>query len=170
MKFSMPGPSLVPGANSEFHLVDERIVGRKPVSLSFAEAASLPLTTITAWEAFFDRLGIDPGGAQTGRSLLIIGGAGGVGSTAIQLGKLAGLIVIATASRSPTRDWVLELGADYVVDHRQPLPEQLSAFDHTEVDYIANFNNTDAYWAIMSEVIRPKAKSSQSSRTKSHSI
>jgi NADPH:quinone reductase len=79
-----------PGANSEFHLVDERIVGHKPVSLSFAEAASLPLTTITAWEAFFDRLGIDPGGAQTGRSLLIIGGAGGVGSTAIQLAKLAG--------------------------------------------------------------------------------
>ena len=89
---------------------------------------------------------------------MIIGGAGGVGSTAIQLGKLAGLIVIATASRSPTRDWVLELGADYVVDHRQPLPEQLSAFDHTEVDYIANFNNTDAYWAIMSEVIRPEGK------------
>ena len=147
-----------PGANSEFHLVDERIVGHKPVSLSFAEAASLPLTTITAWEAFFDRLGIDPGGAQTGRSLLIIGGAGGVGSTAIQLGKLAGLIVIATASRSPTRDWVLQLGADYVVDHRQPLPEQLSALGHTEVDYIANFNNTDAYWAIMSEVIRPEGK------------
>jgi NADPH2:quinone reductase len=72
MKFSMPGPSLVPGANSEFHLVDERIVGRKPVSLSFAEAASLPLTTITGWEALFDRLGIDPGGAQTGRSLLAV--------------------------------------------------------------------------------------------------
>ena len=100
------------GSNSEFQLVDERIVGKKPTSLSFAEAAALPLTSITAWEALFDRLGISSQGNDAGKSILIIGGAGGVGSIAIQLAsKVAKLNVIATASRDESRDWCLKLGA-----------------------------------------------------------
>ena len=147
-----------PGSNAEFQLVDERIVGRKPRTLSFAEAAALPLTTVTAWEALFERLNIDAPENNKGRSLLIIGGAGGVGSIAIQLAKLAGLVVITTASRPQTREWVIGLGADHVLDHHQPLPEQLAASGYKEVDFIANFNNTDAYWKVMSEVIRPEGK------------
>ena len=143
------------GCNSELQLVDERITGRKPASLDFAEAAALPLTTITAWEALFEHLGIDRAGGHAGKSLLIIGGAGGVGSIAIQLAKWAGLTVIATASRPETREWCVGLGADFVIDHRQPLPEQLNAAGFPEVDFIANFNNTDAYWQVMAEVIRP---------------
>lgn len=146
-----------PGSNSEFQLVDARIVGLKPTALSFAEAAAMPLTTITAWEALFDRLGVDRHSkAHRDRSLLIIGGAGGVGSIAIQLAKLADLTVIATASRAETSQWVRNLGADHVVDHRQPLPAQLAALGYSQVDYIANFSNTDEYWEVMAEVIRPQ--------------
>jgi zinc-binding alcohol dehydrogenase family protein len=145
-----------PGTNSQYHLVDERIVGRKPGKLSFAEAAALPLTTITAWESLFDRLGVDRSAGNEGRSLLILGGAGGVGSMAIQLAKRAGLVVIATASRAESQDWVKGLGADHVVNHRQPLPEQMTAIGHKEVNYIANFSNTDAYWAVMAELIKPQ--------------
>jgi zinc-binding alcohol dehydrogenase family protein len=144
------------GSNAEFQLVDERIVGRKPKTLSFAEAAALPLTTITAWEALFERLDIDRAGKNRGKSILIIGGAGGVGSIAIQLAKLTGLTVIATASRPETVKWVLDLGADHAVDHRQPLPGQLAAIGHKEVNFIANFANTDSYWAPMAEMIRPE--------------
>jgi zinc-binding alcohol dehydrogenase family protein len=147
-----------PGSNSEFQLVDERIVGRKPSTLSFAEAAALPLTAITAWEGLFERMNIDRQGANEGQSLLIIGGAGGVGSIAIQLAKLAGLDVIATASRPETREWVMNLGADHVLDHRQPLAAQLVTVGHKEVDFIANFSNTDTYWTVMAEVIRPQGK------------
>lgn len=147
-----------PGSNSEFQLVDERIVGRKPRTLSFAEAAALPLTAITAWEGLFERMNIDRQGANEGQSLLIIGGAGGVGSIAIQLAKLAGLDVIATASRPETRRWVLDLGADHVLDHRQPLRSQLAVVGHDEVDFIANFSNTDTYWTVMAEIIRPQGK------------
>ena len=145
-----------PGSNAQFQLVDERITGRKPASLSFAEAAAFPLTTITAWESLFTRLGIDRAGAQRGKSLLIIGGAGGVGSIAIQLAKLAGLVVITTASRAQSRQWVLDLGADHVLDHREPLPPQLAAHGFKAVDFIANYNNTDTYWDVMAEVIRPQ--------------
>lgn len=147
-----------PGANSEFHCVDERIVGNKPANLTFAEAAALPLTAITAWEALFDRLGIDDSGAFRGRSILIIGGAGGVGSIGIQLAKLVGLTVVATASRAETRAWCTTMGADHVVDHTRPLPAQLAGLGITEVDYIANFANTDAYWAAMAELIRPQGR------------
>ena len=147
-----------PGSNAEFQLVDERIVGHKPRTLSFAEAAALPLTAITAWEALFERMNIDLRGANRDQSLLIIGGAGGVGSIAIQLAKLAGLVVITTASRPETRQWVTGLGADHVFDHRKPLAEQLAALGRQKVDFIANFNNTDAYWAVMAEAIRPQGK------------
>jgi zinc-binding alcohol dehydrogenase family protein len=152
------GDIMRPGCNAEFQLVDERIVARKPRTLSFAEAAALPLTTITAWESFFDRLGIDRHGANGGQSILMIGGAGGMGSIGIQLAKLAGLTVIATASRPETRQWVVGMGADHVVDHRQPLPAQLAALGFREVDFIANFSHTDAYWQAMAEMIRPQGK------------
>jgi NADPH:quinone reductase len=142
-----------PGANSELHLVDERIVGRKPKRLDFAQAAAIPLTAITAWEAFFDRMKIDRGGKDSGKTLLIISGAGGVGSIGIQLAKLAGLQVIATASRPESIAWVKELGADKVIDHRQALPPQIGK----QVEYIANFSaDLDAYWDAMAEMIAPQ--------------
>jgi NADPH2:quinone reductase len=143
------------GCDSEYHLVDERIVGRKPKSLDFAEAAAIPLTAITAWECYFDRMKIDPGGKQRGATLLVIGGAGGVGSIGIQLAKLAGLTVIATASRPESIAWVKSLGADNVVNHRQPLEPQIEALGLKYVDYIATFNDLDAHWPAMAELIAP---------------
>ncbi|EYF08918.1 zinc-binding alcohol dehydrogenase family protein [Chondromyces apiculatus] len=147
-----------PGCNSELHLIDERIVGKKPRSLGWAEAAAFPLTTLTAWECFHDRLGIDPAGAHAGRSLLIIGGGGGVGSIGIQIAKLWGLQVIATASRPESQAWCRELGADHVIDHRKPLTEELSALGIKTVDYIANFVDTAAYWDTMADLIRPQGR------------
>ncbi|MEM8736580.1 MAG: zinc-binding alcohol dehydrogenase family protein, partial [Planctomycetota bacterium] len=144
------------GTNSEYHLVDERIVGRKPKTLSFAEAAALPLTSITAYEAFFDRLGIDIDGVNSSRSLLIIGGAGGVGSIGIQLAKIAGLNVIATASRPSSIEWVKELGADHVINHREPLRPQIEALGLKFVDYIALFNDTDGHWNASTDLILPQ--------------
>ncbi len=144
-----------PGTNQQFHLVDERIVGRKPASLSHAEAAAMPLTAITAWEAFFDRLGIAPDGGSAGQSVLIIGGAGGVGSVAIQLAKWAGLDVIATASRPETIDWVRGLGADHVANHREDLVEQVRAQGFRHVDHIAIFNDM-RHWNAAVELIRPQ--------------
>ncbi|MBC2857953.1 zinc-binding alcohol dehydrogenase family protein [Stappia sp. 28M-7] len=144
-----------PGTNQEFHLVDERIVGRKPSSLSFAEAAALPLTTITAYESLFHRLRIDRDGADAGRSILIIGGAGGVGSIGIQLAKRAGLTVIATASRPETIAWVRELGADHVVSHREPLAPQVRALGIEHVDHVAIFNDM-RHWLDAVELIRPQ--------------
>lgn len=143
------------GSNAEFQLVDERIVGFKPKSLSFAEAAALPLTTITAYEAFFDRLGIDRDGADAGQSVLIIGAGGGVGSIAIQLAKAAGLVVIATASRPETESWVRELGADHVVNHRQPMVEQVRTLGFDHVDHVAIFNDM-RHWETAVELIRPQ--------------
>jgi len=136
------------GCNSEFHLVDERIVGRKPKKLDFAQAAAIPLTAITAWESYFDRMKV-----QKGRSILIIGGAGGVGSIGIQIAKLAGLHVTATASRPETVGWCKELGADEVVNHRENLVAQIKK----PVDYIANFSgDLDSYWPAMAELVAPQ--------------
>ena len=143
------------GSNAEFQLVDERIVGLMPRSLGFAEAAALPLTTITAYEAFFDRLGIDRDGADTGQSVFIIGAGGRVGSIAIQLAKAAGLAVIATASRPETESWVKEIGADHVVNHRQPMVEQVRALGFHHVDHIAIFNDM-RHWDASVELIRPQ--------------
>ena len=144
-----------PGSNAEFQLVDERIVGRKPTSLSFSEAAALPLTTITAYESLFHRLGIDPAGGDAGQSLLIIGAAGGVGSIGIQLAKRAGLTVIATASREETRQWVRELGADHVIDHTGAIVAELEGLGITEVDHIAIFNDM-RHWETAVALIRPQ--------------
>jgi zinc-binding alcohol dehydrogenase family protein len=143
------------GSNAEFQLVDERIVGRKPKTLSFAEAAALPLTAITAYESFFDRLKLDRDGGNKGDMLLIIGGAGGVGSIGIQLAKAAGLTVIATASRPETIAWVKELGADHVISHREDMVEQVRALGLQYVDHIAIFNDM-SHWNACVELIRPQ--------------
>jgi NADPH2:quinone reductase len=132
-----------PGSNQALHLVDERIVGRKPTSLSFAEA-------------LFDRLRFDVEGGTAGRTILIVGGAGGVGSIAIQLGKLARLRVVATASREESRDWVRALGADAVVDHSGDLRRQLDEVGVGEVDAVALFNDTDGHWAALPNLVRPQ--------------
>lgn len=148
-----------PGSNAEFHLVDERIVGRKPASLSAPQAAALPLTSITAWELLFDRLGVARGTTGAGGSLLIIGGAGGVGSILIQLARrLTGLTVVATASRAETRDWCLELGAHHVVDHAAPLPEALRGLGLPQVTYVASLTNTSDHLAAITEVVAPQGK------------
>ncbi|CAA9410330.1 MAG: Bifunctional protein: zinc-containing alcohol dehydrogenase; quinone oxidoreductase (NADPH:quinone reductase); Similar to arginate lyase [uncultured Rubrobacteraceae bacterium] len=147
-----------PGSNSEYHLVDERIVGKKPRTLGFGEAAALPLTGITAWEALFERLGVGRDGSDGGRTVLVIGGAGGVGSVAIQLAKTAGLTVVATASREESASWCRGLGADHIVDHREPLPGQLEALGFEGVDYILCCNSMDKHWEDMAEAIRPQGK------------
>ncbi|WP_422038112.1 zinc-binding alcohol dehydrogenase family protein [Roseibium sp.] len=143
------------GSNSEYQLIDERIVGAKPKTLGFAEAAALPLTTLTAYESFFDRLGIDRDGGNSGESLLIIGAGGGVGSIGIQLAKAAGLKIIATASRPETSAWVTELGADHVVNHRQDMVAQVRALGFETVDHIAIFNDM-RHWETAVELIRPQ--------------
>lgn len=145
-----------PGTNAQFHLVDERIVGRKPASLDFAQAAALPLTAITAWELLFDRMRYAIDGGGDGKSLLVIGGAGGVGSIAIQLAKLAGFTVIATASRADTADWCRALGADHVVNHRDTLAPQLKALGFDSIDAALNLADTDRYWTELGELLAPQ--------------
>ncbi len=143
------------GSNAEYQLVDERIFGRKPASLSHAAAAALPLTTITTYEAFFDRLGIDRDGGDKGDTILIIGAGGGVGSIGIQLAKHAGLTVFATASRPETTAWVKELGADYVINHHGDMVAEVRALGVKHVDHIAIFNDM-RHWASAVELIRPQ--------------
>jgi len=146
------GSVIRPGANSELHLVDERIVGRKPASLGFAEAAALPLTTLTAWELMFERMGISRTGIHAGRSVLILGGAGGVGSIAIQLArKLGRLKVAATASRPESVAWCKSLGADEVIDHTRPI-------EGVEFDYVLCLNSSDLYWNSFPKIIKPQGK------------
>ena len=145
------------GANSEFHLIDERIVGAKPKSLDFTCAAALPLTTITAWEALFDRLRVSAEGKDAGKSVLIIGGAGGVGSIGIQLAKrVAKLQVIATASRPESAKWAEDLGADHIVDHFGDIPKQMKDIGFPQVDYVLIFNDTDKHFPAAAEVIKPQ--------------
>lgn len=147
-----------PGTNAEYQLVDERIVAKRPATLDVVKSAALPLTALTAWESLFDRLGIDFENANgnAGKSLLIIGGAGGVGSMAIQLAKLAGLMVIATASRSESSEWCRKLGADHIINHHGDMPEQVRELGFETVDYIANFNEVDKVWEAMGEMIAPQ--------------
>lgn len=149
-----------PGCNAEYQLVDERIAGHTPPSLNFPQAAALPLTAVTAWESLFDRLCIVPDPEHNrGKSILIIGAAGGVGSIAIQLAKtIAGLTVVATASRPESAAWVTELGADHVINHHKPLMEQLSAASLSQVDYIFCCSHTDDYFMGMVEAIKPQGK------------
>lgn len=147
-----------PGTNAEFHLVDERIVGRKPASLSFAEAAALPLTAITAWEALFDRLDVRrpvPGAD----AILIIGGAGGVGSIATQLARqLTGLTVIATASRPETRAWSQALGAHHVIDHSKPLAAEMEALGIGAPGFVFSTTGTGQHLAEVAKLIAPQGR------------
>jgi NADPH2:quinone reductase len=146
-----------PGSNSSLQLVDERIVGNMPKTLSFEEAAALPLTSITAWEALFDRLRIPKN--KSGKSILVLGGAGGVGSIAIQLAnKVAGLKVIATASRPETQKWCLDLGAHHVINHHDKIPKQLKDIGFDTVDYALIFNDTDKNYPSAAEAISPQGK------------
>ncbi|MGR9427449.1 zinc-binding alcohol dehydrogenase family protein [Rhizobium leguminosarum] len=148
-----------PGSNAEFHLVDERIVGTKPKSLDFAAAAALPLTSITAYEALFDRLKVQDAVSGAGRSILIIGGAGGVGSIAIQIARaLTDLTVIATASRPETQDWVKELGAHHVVDHSKPIAPQVAALGIGAPGFIFSTTNTDSHIGDIVEAIAPQGR------------
>ncbi|MDF3195111.1 zinc-binding alcohol dehydrogenase family protein [Pseudomonas sp. 1928-m] len=147
------------GANSELHVVDERIVGRMPAKLPFAEAAALPLTAITAWELLFERLQITQGNADQGQSLLIVGAAGGVGSVLVQLARqLTGLTVIATASRPETQAWVRQLGAHHVIDHRQPLSEELKRIGIDQVTHVASLTQTDQHFAQLVEALAPQGR------------
>ncbi|WP_428029491.1 zinc-binding alcohol dehydrogenase family protein [Ancylobacter sp.] len=147
-----------PGTNAELHLVDERIVGHKPASLSFAEAAALPLTSLTAWEGLFDRLQVPMSGGE-GSSVLIIGAAGGVGSLAVQFARqLTRLTVIGTASRAESRAWVETLGAHAVIDHSRPLSAELDSAGLGLVDYTYTLTNTDTHWAEIVKGAKPQGR------------
>ena len=144
-----------PGTNAAFHVVDERIAGRKPSSLGFAEAAGMPLTSITAWEILFDSFGLKES-EGAGEALLVVGGAGGVGSILIQLAKkLTNLNVIATASRPDTRAWVEKMGADYIINHRNPLDEEMKALGISP-RYVASLTHTDKHFEAISTLIKPR--------------
>lgn len=148
-----------PGGNAELHLVDERIVGKRPQSLDFAKSAALPLTAITAWELLFDRLGIAEGQADPGQSLLVVGAAGGVGSILVQLARrLTGLTVIGTASRPETQAWVRELGAHHVIDHSQPLAAELKRIGLDSVTHVASLTQTDQHLEQLVEALAPQGK------------
>jgi len=148
-----------PGTNAEFHLVDERIVGRKPASLGHAAAAAVPLTAITAWETLFDRLDVRRPVPGAPRSILIIGGAGGVGSIAIQLARqLTDLTVIATASRPETQAWARDLGAHHVIDHRKKPSEEIAALGLGAPGYVFSTTNTGDHFAEIAALIAPQGR------------
>ena len=148
-----------PGANAELHAVDARIAARAPATLSDAQAAALPLTSITAYELLFDRLRVARGAASQGQTLLVMGGAGGVGSVLIQFARqLTGLRVVATASRPETRQWCQDLGAHDVIDHRQPLAPQLAALGLPQIDMVASLTHTADYFAQYVECLKPQGQ------------
>ena len=151
------GSLVRPGSNSEYQLVDERIVGLMPTSLSFAEAAALPLTSLTAWELLFDRLEVQR--AAQGATLLVIGASGGVGSILVQLARqLTSLTIIATASRPESTAWLQSIGAHHVINHHQDMQAQLKALGITEASYVISLNKTDEHFAQIVEVIQPQGK------------
>ncbi|MFK2899876.1 zinc-binding alcohol dehydrogenase family protein [Dyella jejuensis] len=144
------------GSNAQFQAVDARLVAQRPRRLDAAGAAALPLTAITAWELLFERMPYKPEAGGDGKSLLVIGGAGGVGSMAIQLARRAGFTVIATASRPETQAWCRAMGAQHVIDHRQPLTGQLQAAGFAHVDAAINLADTSHYWDELGEVLVPQ--------------
>ena len=146
-----------PGTNSQFHLVDERIAGRKPKTLSFAEAAAVPLTAITAWEILFDRMKVPRDGRKSTGTLLIVNGAGGVGSMLIQLAsRLTGLTVIATASRPESAEWVRKLGALHVADHGKPIDQAIREIGFEGVDYMAVITSTPGSAPALARAMNPQ--------------
>lgn len=147
------------GSYAEYQLVDERIVGHKPKSLTYSQAAALPLTGITAWEILFDRLGLAQDGSATDARILIIGAAGGVGSITTQLAvKLTGAEVIGTASRPESADWVHKLGADAVIDHTKPLSQELANIGITDVTHVISLTQTDQHFDEIVQVLKPQGK------------
>ncbi|MGO2278114.1 MULTISPECIES: zinc-binding alcohol dehydrogenase family protein [unclassified Psychrobacter] len=157
------------GSNAEYQLVDERIVGHMPASLSFAEAAALPLTTITAWEMLFDRLQVpvsdstanDSSSSENADdvSVLVIGAAGGVGSILTQLLKTrTSATIIGTASRDESVQWLKDLGADHIINHRNPLSDELQKTGITEVDYVVSLNNTEDHYEEIIKCLKPQGK------------
>lgn len=147
-----------PGSNAEYQLVDERIAGRRPTSLDATQAAAMPLTAITAWELLFDRLRIPEGGGE-GQHLLVVGAGGGVGSILVQLARrLTGLVVIGTASRPETAQWVREIGAHHVIDHARPLAEGMRALGIAQVEHVASLTHTDAHYADLIQALAPQGQ------------
>jgi zinc-binding alcohol dehydrogenase family protein len=145
-----------PGANAEYHAVDERLVALKPATLSFGQAAALPLTSLTAWEGLFERLGLSDGGVQRTGTLLVTAAAGGVGSMVVQLARvLTGLSVIGTASRPETVEFARTMGADHVVDHHQPLAPQILQLAPDGVDFVFGTSRTEANLPVYAEVLKP---------------
>lgn len=148
-----------PGTNAELHLVDERIVGRKPRTLDFAQAAAMPLTTITAWEALFDRLGLQIGRPANQGTLLITAGAGGVGSIAIQLARrLTAMRIVATASRAESREHALRLGAELVIDHARPISQALAEVGIRWVEAIFSVSHTHVHFAELARSVAPQGR------------
>lgn len=151
------------GSNAEYQLVDERLVGSKPKSLSDAEAAALPLTAITAWEMLFEHLSIQQQSPDSTEKsdevILVVGAAGGVGSILLQLANaITGVTIIATASRDSSQAWVKKLGAHHVVDHTQPLQPQIEALGISQVTHVASLNSTDSYFDTYTELLAPFGK------------
>ncbi|RAR63793.1 zinc-binding alcohol dehydrogenase family protein [Paraburkholderia unamae] len=147
-----------PGSYAEFGLVDERIAGHRPTSISAAQAAALPLTAITAWELLFERLKVAERGGQ-GERLLVIGAGGGVGSILVQLAsKLTELTVIGTASRTASQAWVRELGANHVIDHAKPLRPQLEELGIKQVDHVISLTHTDSYYVQIVDLLKPQGQ------------
>lgn len=145
------------GSYAQFQVVDERIVGKKPASLSYAEAAALPLTSLTAWEMLFDRLEVAKNDAS--KSILVIGAAGGVGSILVQLAKkLTKLNIIATASREETTAWLKELGADSVINHRNKLSEEFEKYSLPAPEYVVSLNATEQHVDEIAKLIKPQGK------------
>ncbi len=143
------------GCNSEFQVVDSRLVAKKPSTWSHSDAAALPLVAITAWELLFERMGIDPGGVDREKEILIINGAGGVGSAVIPLAAAAGLRVVATASRPVTRAWCVKLGASEIISHHEELLPQSDALGISGYPFIANLHDTEAYWEATCDLLAP---------------
>ena len=164
VKFFKPGDEVFyagsisrPGTNSEFHLVDWRLAGHKPRSLSFAEAAALPLTSVTAWELLFDRLRVPLGKPQQAGTLLVVGASGGVGSILVQLARrLTGLTVIGSASRPESQHWVHDNGAHHVVDHSKKLSEEVRKLGIQNVEYVIGLTHTDEHFDEIVEIIAPQ--------------
>jgi zinc-binding alcohol dehydrogenase family protein len=158
-RVSYAGSIARPGTNSELHVVDERIVGPMPASLSFAQAAALPLTAITAWELLFERLAVPAGKRASQDTLLVVGAGGGVGSILVQLArKLTGLCVVGTAGRPETRRWLMDLGAHAVIDHGKPLAAQLKDIGCGQVTHVASLTHTDEHFTGIVESLAPQGK------------
>ena len=149
------GNVMCAGSNAELQTVDARLVAKKPQAWTFEDAAAVPLVALTAWELLFGRMGIDPNGADQGKAILVINGAGGVGSALIPLARSAGLRVVATASRPETVAWCKSLGAEQVINHREPLRHQAEAAGFSEFPYIANLYDTEQYWEVTADLLAP---------------